>query len=147
MILPCSCLRGIPPFLAPGCTSGSVDPRGVASEGIAVLAAYQRRQKDHALGDDPDYVALNDQARIQSDIAIYFRDYDDLKSCGSRVADADAWKVIKRMSSGERLWYRVGAYMAQRIEASKGRVVLVDLVKQGPTKFIATYKSLGSPHT
>ena len=116
-------------------------------EGMAVLAAYQRRQKDHALGGDPDYIALDDQARMQADLASYFRDYDYLKSRGSQVADADAWEVIKRMSSGERLWYRVGAYMAQRIEASKGRVVLVDLVKEGPTKFITTYESLVSAQT
>jgi len=116
-------------------------------EGMAVLVAYQRRQKDHALGDDPDYVALEDEKRMQTDLANYFRDYDYLKNRRTQPADPDAWAVIKRMSSGERLWYRVGAYMAQRIEASKGRVILVALVKQGPGKFIATYESLVSPQT
>jgi hypothetical protein len=37
---------------------------------------------------------------------------------------------------------RVGAYMAQRIEESKGRAALVELVKQGPAQFITTYESL-----
>ncbi len=54
---------------------------------------------------------------------------------------------MENVSSGERLWYRVGAYIAQRIEASKGRAVLVALVKQGPAKFLATYESLVSPQT
>jgi len=116
-------------------------------EGMAVLAAYQRRQKDHALGDDPDYVALDDEKRMQADLATYFKEYHYLKSRGTQLADADAWAVNERMSSGERLWYRVGAYMAQRIEASKGRTVLVALVKQGPAQFLATYESLASPQT
>ena len=116
-------------------------------EGMAVLAAYQRRQKDHALGDDPDYVALGDERRMQADLASYFKIHDYLKRRGSQAADADAWAAIKSMSSGERLYYRVGAYMAQRIEASKGRVVLLALIKEGPAKFIATYQSLDSPQT
>ena len=106
-------------------------------EGMAVLAAYQRRREDHALADDPDYVALEDAKRMETDLASYFKDYDYLKRRGARRADTDAWAVIERMSSGERLWYRVGAHMAQRIEASKGRAALVELVKQGPAAFLA----------
>ena len=106
-------------------------------EGMAVLAAYQRRRADHALADDPDYVALEDAKRIQDDLATYLEDYAYLKGRGAQPADAEAWAVIERMSSGERLWYRVGAFMAQRIEASKGRAVLVELVKPGPAAFLA----------
>jgi putative zinc-dependent peptidase DUF5700 len=113
-------------------------------EGMAVLAAYQRRREDQALGDDPDYVALGDEKRMQADLVSYFKDYDYLKKRRSEPADAEARAVIHRMSSGERLWYRVGAYMAQRIEASKGRASLTALVKQGPRQFIASYESLPS---
>ena len=95
--------------------------------------------------DDADYVALEDEERMKADLASYFKDYDYLKSRGTQPDDADAWAVIDRMSSGERLWYRAGAYMAQRIEAAKGREFLVALVNQGPASFIATYKSLESP--
>ena len=115
-------------------------------EGMAVLAAYQRRRAEHALWGDSDYVALEDEKRVQADLTSYFKDYDYLKSRRTQLADRDAWSVIDRMSSGERLWYRVGAYMAQRIEASKGRAVLVALVKQGPGEFMASYESL-SAHT
>lgn len=111
-------------------------------EGMAVLAAYQRRRDDHTLADDPDYAALEDQKRMQADVASYLKDYDYLRGRGVQPADANAWAVIDRMSSGERLWYRVGAHMAQRIEASKGRPALVELVKQGPANFIAAYESL-----
>jgi hypothetical protein len=72
---------------------------------------------------------------------------DYLTHRGSQAAYADAWAIIERTSSGERLWCRVEAYMAQRIEASKGHVVLVALVKQGLAQFIATYESLVSSQT
>jgi hypothetical protein len=111
-------------------------------EGMAVLAAYQRRRDEHALADDADYLALDDAERIKADLASYLRDYDYLKGRGAQAADADAWAVIDRMSTGERLWYRVGACMAQRIEASKGRAALVALVRQGPEQFMRTYESL-----
>jgi len=116
-------------------------------EGMAVLAAYQRRRDEHALADDPDYIALEDQKRMKADLASYLKDYQYLKSRRTQLADADARAVIERMSSGERLWYRVGAYMAQRIEASKGHTALVELVRQGPTQFITTYESLLPPPT
>ena len=84
---------------------------------------------------------------MQADLAIYLKDYQYLKGRRTQLADVDARAVIERMSSGERLWYRVGAYMAQRIEASKGRAALVELVRQGPAQFITTYESLLPPHT
>jgi hypothetical protein len=111
-------------------------------EGMGVLAAYQRRSEEHALADDPDYVALQDEKRMQADLESYFKDYDYLVGRGNQAADPDAWAVIHRMSPGERLWYRVGAYMAQRIESAKGRAALIALIKEGPSQFILTYKSL-----
>jgi hypothetical protein len=114
-------------------------------EGMAVLAAYQRRRDDHALADDADYVALEDGNRMRADLERYFRDYRYLEGRGGQLADADAWAVIERMTSGERLWYRVGALMARRIERSNGRAALVALVGQGPARFISAYESLAAP--
>ena len=111
-------------------------------EGMAVLAAYQRRLDDQALADDTDYVAQQDQKWIDAALASYLKEYQYLRWRRTQLADAEAREVITRMSSGERLWYRVGAHMARRIEASKGRNALVELVKHGPTKFITTYESL-----
>ena len=68
-------------------------------EGMGVLSAYQRRSDDHALADDPDYIALQDQRRMRADVASYFKDYQYLKSRHTQLADADAWEVIERMSS------------------------------------------------
>jgi hypothetical protein len=111
-------------------------------EGMAVLAAYQRRRDEHTLVDDADYSALEDRKRMEDDLTAYLKDYEYLKLRGTELADADAWAVINRMSSGERLWYRVGAYMAQRIEAANGHTALVELVKQSPAQFRAAYESL-----
>ena len=113
-------------------------------EGMAVWAAFARRRDEHALGDDRDYLALEDAARMQADVAAYLKEYEYLKARGAQPADAEAWAVSHRMSSGERLWYRVGALMARRIEAAKGRATLVELVKHGSSRFLATYRSLGA---
>jgi len=109
-------------------------------EGMAVWAAYARRDREHALGDDDDYVALQDEARMLRDEALYFKDLHYLEERGDAPADADAWTVIERMSSGERLWYRVGARMAQTIEQVAGRPALVGLIKTGPGSFLEKYR-------
>ncbi len=111
-------------------------------EGMGVLAAYERRRQEHALADDGDYVALEDEARMQRDEVLYSEDFHYLEGRATQPADADAWAVIDRMSSGERLWYRVGARMAQRIEKVSGRAALVELVKRGPASFIEAYHAV-----
>jgi len=116
-------------------------------EGMAVLAAWPRRRDEHALADDPDYVALEDAERMQDDLASYRKDVAYLAGRGGQPADADAWAVIERMSSGERLWYRVGAMMARDIESAKGRAALVELVRKGPDAFFAAYESLDPNRT
>jgi hypothetical protein len=110
-------------------------------EGMAVLAAYQRRSEEHTLADDGDYVALQDEQRMLRDETKYFEELNYLKRRSGQMADADAWAVIDRMSSGERLWYRVGARMAQRIELISGRPALLELVKKGPSSFLEAYRA------
>ena len=116
-------------------------------EGMAVFVAYERRRQEHALADDGDYVALEDEPRMQRDEALYFEDFHYLERRAAQPADADAWAVIDRMSSGERLWYRVGARMAQRIEKVSGRAALVELVKQGPASFLEAYRGISGGAT
>jgi len=113
-------------------------------EGMAVLAAYQRRRDEGALDGDGDYVALQDDLRMQRDEASYFDDLRYLQKRGDAPADDDAWAVIKRMSSGERLWYRVGARMAMTIEQVSGRAALQSLIQQGPASFFDTYQRVVS---
>jgi len=111
-------------------------------EGMAVLAATERRRLEQALSADGDYIALQDDVRMQKDEALYLKEYEDLKKRTDQPADKDAWAVIERMSGGERLWYRVGARMAGRIEKELGRPALVSLVQEGPQRFFQVLRDL-----
>ena len=113
-----------------------------ALEGTAVLAALDRRTREHALADDEDYRALGDEARMRRDEAQYFEDYDYLKRRGTEMADAGAFAVIERMSGGERLWYRVGARMAGGIERAEGRPALIALVSGRTATLVEEYRRL-----
>ncbi len=110
-------------------------------EGMAVWSVYQRRREEHALWDDADYVALQDEQTMLLDEARYFKDLHYLERRSKEAADNDAWSVIDRMSSRDRLWYRVGARMAQTIEQASGRSALVGLIKNGPAAFIEACQS------
>jgi hypothetical protein len=102
-----------------------------ALEGTAVLAAHERRTREDALGHDEDYVALGDEERMRRYEAAYAEDHQYLARRGADPVDDKALAVIERMSSGDRLWYRVGARMAMRVEQAKGREELVALVTAG----------------
>jgi hypothetical protein len=104
-------------------------------EGMAVLAAGRRRRAERALDADEDYVALADETRMRAAEASYFEAVDCLARRADTAADDEAFAVLERMSSGERLWYRVGARLAQRIEDDAGHAALVRLVAEGPDRF------------
>lgn len=113
-------------------------------EGMAVWAAYARRQAEGALAQDGmgDYVALDDPARMQSMEAEYQRGCQALKARGDQPASPQDLEALFALFSKDRLWYRVGAHMARRIEAVRGRAFLVDLIKAGPGAFQKAYRSL-----
>jgi hypothetical protein len=111
-------------------------------EGMAVHAAYRWRASAHALSRDSDYVALGDSARMARDEAEYFRLYDSLATLPAGPLRASSIAVLDRFSAGERLWYRVGAVMADRIERRRGRGALRALVEAGPDRFFAAYDSI-----
>jgi hypothetical protein len=111
-------------------------------EGMAVYAAWERRRRDGALADDGDYVALEDAGRMRKLEDSYSAECAYLKGRADAAADKGAWAVIERMSSGDRLWYRVGALFASRIDRALGRLVLVDLIRQGPARFLETVRGL-----
>jgi hypothetical protein len=113
-----------------------------ALEGTAVLAGLARRARDGALADDDDYAALGDAARMQRNEARYLREFDSLRRRGIEPADEAALAVLERMSSGERLWYRVGARMAERIEREQGRPALIALITEKPGTLVSTYRNI-----
>jgi len=110
-------------------------------EGMAVYAAWNWRERAGALSGDEDYEALQDDDRMARYEREYFEMYRRLRSEPVRpLADSD-WAIIERMSSGDRLWYRVGARIAATIEATQGRGELLRLVEAGPTAFIDAYRA------
>lgn len=113
-----------------------------ALEGTAVLAGFERRRRDGALTDDDDYAALGDAALMLKYEARYFQEYDGLRRRGVEAADQDALAVVGRMSSGERLWYRVGALMAERVERELGRTALIGLITEKPGGLVSTYRRI-----
>lgn len=111
-------------------------------EGLAVYVARARRAAEGALGTDPDYVALEDPAQMRVLEERYDGQYRYLQGRGIGPADKDAWAVIDRMSSGDRLWYRVGARMASRVEQQLGHDALVALIAGRHPALVETYRRI-----
>ena len=111
-------------------------------EGMAVWAAEPRRRAEGALGSDgsADYLALQDEARLDRLEDVYFRELDALKARGDATAGSDSFLATYEAFAKERLWYRIGARMARRIEEAEGRPALVALVREGPQRFLADYR-------
>jgi hypothetical protein len=111
-------------------------------EGLGVLAARPRRAAENALQSDPDYIALENQDRMRELEKQYDGQYRYLQGRGNEPADKDAFEVVDRMSSGDRLWYRVGAMMAARIENKLGRSALLEIVAKDHPTLVLTYRQL-----
>lgn len=113
-------------------------------EGMGVYAPIRIRQRNGALDDDPDYVALQSEERIAEYERQYWRDYEYLRYRGTEPLDQDAFTVLGRMSTGDRLWYRVGAHMAATIENELGLPALVEFIKKGPGEFVRAYQRINA---
>jgi len=111
-------------------------------EGMAVYAAKHWREEADALAVDPDYVALLDPVRMAGYEAELFAAYRALAEGPPRPLVPADWNILERMSTGDRLWYRVGARMAERIDRERGRDVLRVLVVRGPAAFFEMYAEL-----
>lgn len=111
-------------------------------EGLAVHAARGWRAAAGALEDDPDYAALQDAVRMRGYEQEYFRLYHLLERAPHRPLVPGDWDVLEPLAGGDRLWYRVGALMAERIEEELGREALIEAVVAGPHRFFELYALL-----
>ncbi len=111
-------------------------------EGLAVYAARGRRAAEHALESDPDYVALENHAQMRVLEQRYEEQYQYLRTRGNEPLDKDAYAVLDRMSSGDRLWYRVGALMSARVEEKLGHAALVALIAKDRPTLVETYRKI-----
>jgi hypothetical protein len=111
-------------------------------EGLGVYVARPRRAADHALQDDRDYIALENPEQMRELEKRYTEQYRYLQGRGNEEADQDAFAVVDQMSSGDRLWYRVGAMMAARIENKLGRAALLEIIAKDHPTLVSTYRQL-----
>lgn len=108
-------------------------------EGMATFASLDIRKKENAMNIDKDYIALKDSVLMKEyeneffDIYFHFRNFPD-----SVITEKD-WDKVSILSNKKRLWYRVGASMAQTIDKNLGREKLVNLISEPSENFINTY--------
>ncbi len=110
-------------------------------EGTAVYASYEARKRHNSL-QDGDYQALENKEQMRAFDEAYFATYERVKQIGNRALEDEDWELLNNLSDGDRLWYRVGAQMAQTIDKSLGRVRLNQLVESGHDRFFETYFDL-----
>jgi hypothetical protein len=113
-------------------------------EGTAVYAAYDARARNGALGADPDYVAIEDPDAMLEYERAYFRLYREVEALDRRRLTDEDWALLDQLSGGDRLWYRVGARMAQTIDRVNGRESLQEIIREGPEAFFEGYQAVAS---
>jgi len=108
-------------------------------EGMATYAPLSIRKQENALNTFSDYITLQDQSLLDSlineysDIYCYFKDSPD-----TPLVEEDGHK-LNILSDIKRLWYVVGAHIAETIDIHLGRDYLTSLISKPSENFIATY--------
>ncbi len=108
-------------------------------EGMGTYASLALRKKENAMDTDDDYIALADSALMEEYEKEYFRIYYHFKNDPQREIEDNDWEMISVLSDDKRLWYRVGAYIAQTIDEKLDRKKLVDLISEPSENFLNTY--------
>ena len=111
-------------------------------EGMATYAALDIRKKENAMNIDGDYIALQDSKQMAVFEKEYFDIYCYFKKNPDKLIDESDWQKINILSDDKRLWYRVGAKMANIIDCKLGRDKLTGLISESSEKFILTYTKL-----
>jgi hypothetical protein len=94
-------------------------------EGMAVHAAYEGRRANGRLASDDDYRVYVDHVARRDAVERYRQCLEGIETARSRELVGD---LLSAMSSGERLWYRVGAIACAEIEAREGRARLIGTI-------------------
>lgn len=101
-------------------------------EGMAVHAVYPLRRARKRLDRDPDYRVYGDAAHRRALLSRYralLAKVEALPLHGE-LPGSEVGKLLGAMSGGDRLWYRVGAWVAHRLEQTEGRPALLASVGQ-----------------
>ncbi len=108
-------------------------------EGMGTYVPLALRQREGAMNDDKDYIALRDSALMRIYEEEFFQIYLGFRNNPQTLVTDKDWDKISILSDEKRLWYRVGAYIAQMIDKKLGRKKLVDLIPEPSRNFIDTY--------
>ncbi|MCW4011912.1 MAG: hypothetical protein NWF07_02850 [Candidatus Bathyarchaeota archaeon] len=107
-------------------------------EGLAVYAPYDRRRRENGFSHS-DYLSLNDEEKTHRLVKNYFDTLNAAASEPDKALAAEDWAILDLMSGEDRLWYVVGAYMAETIDRHLGRASLVSTIEKGYDSFFETY--------
>jgi len=109
-------------------------------EGLAVHSAWDRRRRENGYT-HRDYITLNDPYKMSQLIPRFFELLN--RYTGEPVRDLveDDWDVLELMSDADRLWYVVGAWMAESIDQGLGREALNMTIVEGSEAFFKLYKN------
>jgi len=96
-------------------------------EGMGVHAAFPLRRERGSLGLDSDYRVYTDPAEARRVMARYAGLVAMLERPG-RLSDDDIGMILGAMSSGERVWYQLGALACWTLERAQGRGALIEAI-------------------
>jgi hypothetical protein len=108
-------------------------------EGMGTFAPLNIRKKENAMNIDRDYIALQNTELMKEYEKEYFDIYFHFKNNPDSLITEEDWDKVSILSDEKRLWYRVGASMAQTIDKNLGREKLVSLISEPSENFINTY--------
>jgi len=108
-------------------------------EGMGTYAPLNIRKQENAIDTFHDYIVLQDQMLLDSLIDEYFEVYYYFKNNPDELLVEEDWHKINVLSDIKRLWYVVGARMAETIDLRLGRDYLTSLISKPSENFIATY--------
>lgn len=92
-------------------------------EGMGTYVPLKLRKQEGAMNSDEDYVCLQAKDLMNTYEEEYFDIYNHFKNNPNRLIEGSDWKLVAILSNKRRLWYRVGALMAQVIEENGKRKV------------------------
>lgn len=108
-------------------------------EGMGTFAPLDTRIKENAMDVDKDYIALQDSVLMKAYENEFFDIYFHFKNNPDSIVTEKDWDKVSILSGKKRLWYRIGAIMAQTIDKNLGREKLVNLISEPSENFINTY--------
>ncbi len=108
-------------------------------EGLGTFTPLEIRTKEGALNIDDDYISIQDSALMKEYEKEYFEIYFHFKNNPEKEITNQDWKKVAVLSDKKRLWYRVGAHMANTIDKKLGREKLTQLIAEPSENFIKTY--------